>query len=195
MGRSDWNEQPLLSHLRREVAERLGEPDGVLIVDGSATPKKGTESVGVARQWCGRLGKVENCQVGVHLAYAGKGSCTLVDMRLYLPKEWAEDPGRLAKAHVPAEVKFKKAWELADEMLRLDREALPYSWVLGDDEFGRPARFRDRLAARGERYLLEVPSNIVVRKVRGDGAGRPPTWHKVTDFVKRLPVRRPIRII
>jgi SRSO17 transposase len=85
VGVSPWDHQPLLGQLQGEVAAELGDLQGVLVVDGSATPKKGTESVGVARQWCGRLGKVENCRLGIYRAYAGKGSCALVDERLYLP--------------------------------------------------------------------------------------------------------------
>ena len=187
VGVSQWDERPLLEHLRRDVAREIGDAHGVFIIDGSANPKKGTESVGVARQWCGRLGKVESCQIGVYLAYAGQGSRTLVDRRLYLPQAWTEDPARCAKVHVPEKVRFKKAWELADEMLRQHREVLPHRWITGDDEFGRPTQFRDRLAKRAERYVLEVPSQIMVRKRRGL-FGRPAKWQRVTDFIRRLPV-------
>ncbi len=187
VGVSDWGHRPLIGRVQKEVAEELGDPDGALVVDGSGFPKKGTESVGVKRQWCGRLGKVENCQVGIFLAYAGKGSCALVDERLSLPREWAEDPARRKKCHVPLNVKFKKSWELADEMLRQDGPRLPHRWIVGDSEYGRSTAFRDRLAKRGERYMLEVPSNIAVRKVTGK-AGRRPTWHNVADFVKKRPI-------
>lgn len=186
VGVSQWREEPLLARLREEVASELGEADGVLIIDGSAVPKKGTESVGVARQWCGRLGKVENCQIGVYLAYAGRGSGVLVDRRLHLPREWAKDRKRRANVYVPDTVKFKKAWEQADEMLRESGGRLPHGWVVGDDEYGRCTQFRDGLSDRGERYMLEVPSNTAVRKVRG-GVGRPPTWHKAVQFARRRP--------
>src|SRR5262249_47518112 len=79
---------PLLSVVREQVGADLGQPDGVLVFDPSAFPKKGTQSVGVARQWCGRLGKVENCQVGVYMAYVSRDGHALVNERLYLPKEW-----------------------------------------------------------------------------------------------------------
>lgn len=103
VGVSPWSHFPLLGQLQREVSEELGDPEGVLVADGTATPKKGTESVGVARQWCGRLGKVENCQVGIYLAYAGKGSSTLVDERLYLPRAWAKTRrgGRRRRSRTP----------------------------------------------------------------------------------------------
>lgn len=187
VGGSPWDHLPLLGQLQREVSGELGDPEGVLVVDGSAMPKKGTESVGVARQWCGRLGKVENCQLGVYLAYAGKGSCTIVDERLYLPRAWAMDAVRRAKAKIPATVTFQKPWVLADEMLRQVGTRLPHKWTVGDAEYGRSKLFRDRMAKRGERYMLEVPANTAVRKVAGK-AGRRPEWHKVSDFVKRRPI-------
>ncbi len=187
VGVSPWDHHPLLGRLQGEVAEELGDPEGVLVVDGSATPKKGTESVGVARQWCGRLGKVENCQVGIYLAYAGKGSCALVDERLYLPRAWAKDPERRAKAKIPATVTFQKPWVLADEMLRKVGPRLRHKWIAADSEYGRSSLFRDRLAKRAERYMLEVPSNISVRKVAGK-SGRRPEWHRLSDFVKRRPI-------
>jgi len=184
VGVSVWDRLPLLERLHEEVGQELGDPEGVLVLDGSATPKKGTESVGVARQWCGRLGKVENCQIGIYLAYAGRGSCTIVDERLYLPRAWAQDPVRRAKAKVPDGVTFQKPWVLGDEMLRRLGSRLPHRWIVADTEYGRSSLFRDRLAKRGERYMLEVPSNILVRKVGGK-AGRRPGWHRVLEFLKR----------
>lgn len=189
VGVSPWDHGPLLGRLQQEVGEEIGDPHGSLIVDGSAMPKKGSESVGVARQWCGRLGKVENCQLGVFVAYAGKDSSTLVDERLYLPRAWALDEARRRKAKVPASVAFKKPWELADEMLRHVGPRLPHRWVVGDAEFGRSTAFRDRLAKRGERYVLEVPSTMVVRKVARPKVGRPPTWHRVSYFLRRRDIR------
>ena len=189
IGVSRWDDKPLLARLRAEVASDMGDPEGVLVVDGSGVPKSGTESVGVARQWCGRLGKVENCQVGVYVAYAGQGACTLIDRRLYLPRPWAADSARRTKGHVPEDVAFKTGWQLALAMVRACRKTMPVKWVVGDDEFGRPTRFRDGVAAMGLRYLMEVPSNVVVRKVRRRGAGRPPTWHRLPACVQRIPVR------
>ncbi|HEY3546754.1 MAG TPA: transposase [Propionicimonas sp.] len=130
VGASTWSESPILALLRTQVATELGEADGVIVLDGSAVAKKGRDSVGVVRQWCGRLGKVENCQVGIYLAYAGKGSGVLVDRRLYLPREWAADKARRKKTHVPPEVRFKKAWELGDELLVANAGHLPHSWIV-----------------------------------------------------------------
>jgi len=89
LGQSAWDPGPALTELTRQVAAELGEADGVLVFDPSAFAKKGTASVGVQRQWCGRLGKLENCQVGIYLGYVSRRDHALVDVRLYLPQEWA----------------------------------------------------------------------------------------------------------
>src|SRR3972149_9799864 len=132
------------------VGAGLGQPDGVLVLDPSAFPKKGTESVGVQRQWCGRLGKVDNCQVGVYLAYVSREEHALVDTRLYLPKKWARSKRRRAKCGVPREIKFRTRHELALEMLDQHAARLPHAWVAGDDEMGKVPEFRGELQARGE---------------------------------------------
>ena len=90
-----WDHQPLLATLASQVGQELGEADGVIVFDPSAFPKKGTKSVGVAKQWCGRLGKVENCQVGVYLGYVTRKEHAIANVRLYLPEEWTKD-GRVA---------------------------------------------------------------------------------------------------
>src|SRR5215831_3570554 len=159
VGEVDWDHGPLIDELNRQVARAIGRPDAVLVFDPSAFPKKGTASVGVQRQWCGRLGKVDNCQVGVFLGYVGDDEHALVDFRLYLPREWAKDRGRRKKAGFPEGVAYRTRHELALEMLRRRGGTLPHAWVAGDDEMGRPAWFRKRLALDGECYLLAVPSN------------------------------------
>lgn len=163
VGSVPWDHGPLLATLARQVGEDLGEPDAVIVFDPSAFAKKGTKSVGVARQWCGRLGKVENCQVGVYMAYVSRKEHALVNTRLYLPKEWTKDKTRRTEAGVPKEVKLRTRHRLALEMLDESGPSLPHSWVAGDDEMGRPSGFRRELRGRGERYLLAVPSNTLVR--------------------------------
>ncbi len=163
VGAVPWDHQPLLATLARQVGEDLGELDGVLVFDPSAFAKKGTKSVGVARQWCGRLGKVENCQVGVFMAYASRKEHAIVNTRLYLPKEWTKDESRRNEAGVPKTARLRTRHQLALEMLDECGKALPHSWVAGDDEMGRPSGFRGKLRDRGERYLLGVPSNTLVR--------------------------------
>jgi SRSO17 transposase len=172
IGQAPWDYRPLLDELARQVGQELGEPDGVLVFDPSAFPKKGSESVGVQRQWCGRLGKVENCQVGVYLAYVARRDHALVDVRLYLPKEWASQRQRRKKVGVPREVRFRTRHELALEMLDQRSSLLPHTWVAGDDEFGRCGWFREQLRGRHERYLLAVPANTLVR----DLAAAPPPY-------------------
>jgi SRSO17 transposase len=149
--------------LARQVGEELGEADGVIVFDPSAFLKKGTKSVGVARQWCGRYGKVDNCQVGVFMAYVSRKEHALVNTRLFLPEEWATDKARREEAGVPEDVRHRTRHRLALEMLQECGESLPHSWVAGDDEMGRPSGFRGKLRLRGERYLLAVPSNTLVR--------------------------------
>ena len=163
IGEVDWDHGPLIEELSRQVARTIGRPDAVLVFDPSAFPKKGTASVGVQRQWCGRLGKVDNSQVGVFLGYVGDEEHALVDFRLYLPREWARDRKRRKKAGVPKGLTYRTRHELALEMLRRRGGTLPHGWVAGDDEMGRPAWFRRRLAEDRERYLLAVPSNTTIR--------------------------------
>jgi SRSO17 transposase len=157
-------------------------------LDGSGFPKKGEHSVGVQRQWCGRLGKEENCQVAEFLAYASHKGQTLVDCRLYLPKSWATDRARRRQAHVPKEVQFKPGWELSYEMLHQRSSALPHSWVVGDDTYGHPVAFRERLATDGERYLLEVQWKTQV-KLDSDGP-----WRSAASVADSFPAKRWTRV-
>jgi len=166
IGQAEWNHRPQVMELRRQIAAELGEADGVLVFDPSAFPKKGTESVGVQRQWCGRLGKIENCQVGIYLGYVSRRDHALVDFRLFLPKDWAKRRRRCAKAGVPKEVRFQTRHELALEMLDEQGAVLPHTWIAGDDELGRSSWFREQLRRRNERYLLAVPSNTLVRDLK-----------------------------
>ena len=163
IGHVPWDHQPLLMTLAQQVGTDLGEPDGVIVFDPSSFPKKGAKSVGVARQWCGRLGKVDNCQVGVYMAYVSRKEQAIVDARLYLPKEWTRSRARRLEAGVPKEIRFQTRHELALQMLDEQGSLLPHSWVAGDDEMGRPTSFRLALRGREQRYLLAVPSNTLIR--------------------------------
>jgi hypothetical protein len=194
IGQADWDHRPLLTELTRQVGADLGEADGVLVFDPSAFPKKGTESVGVQRQWCGRLGKIDNCQVGVYLGYVSRCEHALVDVRLYLPKEWARDRKRRQKAGVPREVRFHTRHELALHMLDERGGLLPHAWVSGDDEMGRCSWFRQQLRSRGESYLLAVPSNTLVRDLvapdppySGQGRRRRVPFTRVDHWCAALP--------
>ena len=194
VGWDAWDDEPLRAAWRNQVKLHLGQGDGVLVVDPSGFAKSGRESVGVARQWCGRLGQVDNCQVALYLGYVSSKGHTLVDQRLVLPKEWTKDTARLDKAGVPkASRAYRTRHQLALEMLTTHGGGLPPSWIAGDDEMGRPYWFRRRLAALGERYLWAVPSNTALRDLATappeySGRGRPGKrpWHSVETWSQAL---------
>jgi SRSO17 transposase len=202
IGQKPWEWQPLVGELARQIGTTLGDANGVLVIDPSGVLKQGKASVGVARQWCGRAGKVDNCQVGVYLGYVTRTEHALVDTRLYLPKEWTKDKKRCKRARIPKEVRFRTRHELALEMLREHRAVLPHAWVTGDDEMGRSSGFREELRGMNERYLLAVPSNTLVRDLDAappsyGGAGQSPkvpfqradAWVKKAKNWTRIEVR------
>jgi SRSO17 transposase len=187
VGAGKWDDESVMDELRLHVREELADPNGVVVIDPSAFPKKGTESCGVARQWCGRLGKVDNCQVGVFLAYASQSGYAPLDRQLYLPEEWASDEARREKCHVPADVKFREKWQIALDLLDRSLPGLPHGWIVGDDEFGRPAEFRAALRRREERYVLDVPCNTTVRDLE---RRRPRRRHAGRGRKREVPFRR-----
>ena len=133
LGRSVWSADDLCSRVRRYALETLGDPDGVLVVDETGFLKKGSHSIGVGRQYSGTAGRIENCQIGVFASYASRWGHALIDRKLYLPKDWAAEPGRRAKAHVPEEVGFATKPAMACEMVaRLLDEGIPCAFVLAD---------------------------------------------------------------
>src|SRR5713101_1469149 len=172
IGQAPWNHRPMVTELARQIGTELGEANGVLVFDPSGFAKKGTESVGVQRQWCGRAGKIDNCQVGVYLGYVSGLEQTLVNFRWYLPAEWARHKKRRKKCGVPKEVRFRTRHELALDMLQEQGSLLPHAWIAGDDEMGRCTWFRRALRDLKEPYLLAVPSNTLIR----DCAAEPPSY-------------------
>ena len=197
VGAGAWDDEEVLAELRRHVAEALADPEAVLVLDPSGFPKKGTESCGVARQWCGRLGKVENCQVGIFLAYVTAAGYAPLDRRLYLPREWAEDAQRRQAAHVPQEVAFQESWRIGLDLLDRTAAGLPFGWVAGDDEFGRAAAFRAELRRRRWRYVLDVPCNTSIRDLSEPPAPgrRVPPWRRVDEWAKAQPASRWRRLV
>jgi SRSO17 transposase len=180
VGAGGWDDEAVMAELRRHVAETFADPDAVFVLDPSAFVKSGSDSCGVARQWCGRLGKVENCQVGVFLAYVAATGQTLVDRQLYLPREWADDAQRRQQTHVPKAVQFQESWRMGLELLDRAAADLPFGWVAGDDELGRASAFRAGLRGRGLRYVLDVPCNTLIRDLEEtpiSGRRRPP-WRR-----------------
>lgn len=163
IGSAQWNHQPLFTELARQVGREVGTSDGVIVFDPSAFAKKGKHSVGVGRQWSGRLGKIDNCQVAVYMGYVSRSDHVLVNTRLYLPEEWTRDRKRMKAAGVPKGVRFQTRHAQALDMLDEQGHLLPHAWIAGDDEMGRTTAFRRDLNERNEQYLLAVPSNTAIR--------------------------------
>jgi SRSO17 transposase len=193
IGTVPWDHRPLVTVLVGQVAERLGEPDGIIAFDPSSFPKRGTHSVGVKRQWCGHRGKLDNCQVGVFMGYVSRHDHALLDFRLSVPEDWARDEQRRQACHVPLEVRYQTRQDQCLEMLDAWGEQVPHGWVTGDDELGRHMRFRHELRERGERYVLGVPCNTTMRDLEAPlpayaGRGRPPKapWQSVTQWRQGL---------
>ena len=160
LGQSDWADEPLRQELNGWVNQDIGSEQGTLIVDESAFPKCGDKSVGVARQYCGATGKIDNCQVGVYLAYASAEGHTLLDERMYLPEEWATDTERRQEAGVPEGVVFRTKPELALELIRTVGPQVRHGWVTFDEGYGKDPGFLSGLEELGERYIGEVPKSF-----------------------------------
>jgi SRSO17 transposase len=177
LGQSAWADEPPRAELVRWADQELGSEVGTLIVDESGIPKCGDKSVGVARQYCGATGKIDNCQVAVYLAYAGPRGHTLLDERLYLPEdEWANDAARRKEAGVPEDVVFRTKPELALELIRHVGPKIRHGWVTFDEGYGKDPDFLSGLEELGERYIGEVPKScrgwLRRPEVQGPGAGQ-----------------------
>lgn len=187
---SPWDAQAVQREIQAAFAEQLvpsaagGSVGTVGIIDESAFPKKGTESVGVSRQHCGRLGKVDNCQVGVFLVGTTPAGSALLDHELYLPAGWIRDQPRRKKTRVPKPLKFRTKPEIASELLQRTRDAgcVQFDWITADEAYGSNGDFLDALEASGQRYLVEVPVSTTVWTLDPagivppyDGFGRPPS--------------------
>jgi SRSO17 transposase len=154
---ADWDPDLVRDDLRAYVVEHLGDPAGVLVVDETGFCKKGMTSVGVQRQYSGTAGKVENCQLGVFLAYASATGRAFIDRELYLPRSWIEDPARCRAARVPDQVGFRTKPQLAQAMLERALDAgVPASWVTADEVYGGDPALRRFMEERGISYVLAV---------------------------------------
>ena len=185
LSKSAWSERAVLDHLAQEASQRLGnDEDTSLTIDESGFPKKGRHSVGVARQWCGQIGKVDNCQVGVFAALSRGSDVTLTDERLFLPKDWTDDEARCEAAGIPkAHRRFQRKADLALTMIRHARQqGIGFAWVGFDGFYGSDPAFLRALDADGEifvgdvhkdqRIYLEDPQPVVPPPVTT--RGRPP---------------------
>jgi len=184
-----WDDRAVTQSLQRYLAPRLSHPDAVWAVDDSGFPKQGKQSVGVARQYCGALGKIASCQVGVFLAYVSPLGRALVDKGLFLPPEWASDPPRCAAVGVPEPQRsYRSKTEIALALLQRAQAwgHLAAEWVTGDDAYGQAPEFRDALTAGDCRYVLEVPGHLTVWPLE-------PTWEQPPySGFGRPPVARPV---
>jgi SRSO17 transposase len=168
LGRSRWDAEALRDEVGAYAMEALADADGVLVIDETGFLKKGEHSVGVARQYSGTAGRIENCQVGVFLSYASRWGHALIDRRLYLPRDWAEDDARRMRTAVPKETTFATKPEITRELIATALDAgLRCAFVLGDAVYGSDRRLRRMLQARQQPYVLAVRSNEPMR-VGGD---------------------------
>jgi len=163
-----WDADGVRDDLRAYVVEHLGEVDGVLVVDESGFLKKGTKSAGVQRQYSGTAGRIENCQLGVFLAYATTKGRTLIDRELYLPKSWIADRERCREAGVAEDAGFATKTVLARQMLtRALQAGVPAGWVTADEAYGQDYKFRTWLEQQRISYVLAVPCNQTIPAVAG----------------------------
>lgn len=166
IGHGSWDTAPFIEHLQGRVATWLGEPDGVAIIDGSGFPKEGEQSVGVAWQYCGHLGKLANCQQGVFLVYASRRGYAFLDERLYLPEAWfGEDyQERWHGCGIPERIVFRTEPQLGLDMISglIERAVVPFRWVTIDESYGKSPGFLEAIEALGKWYLAEVPSDTRV---------------------------------
>ena len=163
LGRAVWSADEVRDDLREYVVKHLGDEAGVLVIDETGFLKKGTKSAGVRRQYSGTAGRVENCQIGVFLAYATHQGRTFLDRELYLPREWAEDKERMEGAGVPEKVEFATKLVLARRMIERARQGgVPFRWVTGDAVYGSDSHLRGWLEGRKISYVLAVTSQYRV---------------------------------
>lgn len=163
VARSCWDADEVRDDLRNYVVKHLGSKDGVLIIDETGFLKKGTKSVGVKRQYSGTAGRIENCQIGVFLAYRSSAGHALIDRSLYLPKEWADDVAGRDEAKVPEEITFATKPELAVQMLKRTLDAgVPARWVTADEVYGSDSKFRRFCREQQLGYVVTIKSNTIL---------------------------------
>jgi SRSO17 transposase len=164
LNRASWDAGGVRDDVRGYVIRHLGDAGGVLVVDETGFVKKGARSAGVQRQYSGTAGRVENCQLGVFVAYASPKGRALIDRELYLPRSWTDDRDRCRQAGVPDDVQFASKPELARLMLGRALDAgVPAAWVTADEAYGKDGKFRDFLEQRRIGYVVAVAANQAVR--------------------------------
>jgi SRSO17 transposase len=211
IAQSPWSDDEVLEELQGHVVEVLGNPDAALNVDETGFPKKGTKSVGVKRQYAGCLGRTDNCQVGVCVNYQAASGHTLIDRRLFLPEEWAQDRPRREEAGVPASVVFRTKPELALEMVQQAvGRRVPFRWVTADSVYGDSPSFVQGIRGLGKWYVVDTSADARVwltkptvipagtKGARGRATTQPRVATKperVDEVVARLPAKAWQRIV
>ena len=174
-----WDHGRLRDRTARRVVERHAHPEAIGVLDETSAPKKGEHTPGVKRQWCGTLGKKENCVVTVHLAFAAPDFHCLLDGDLFLPEDWSADRERCRTAGIPDEVEHRPKWRIGLELLdRANTNGVKFRWLTFDEGYGRASEFLRELAQRGQAFVGEVPKSLVgwlspSRPPPAGGGGRP----------------------
>lgn len=192
VGQSQWESEPVIAIHQGLIAESLGETDGVMLIDESSNVKQGSESVGVAAQYCGSVGKIANGQVGVYLGYASRKGYSLVDAQLFIPEVWFEEEHAEQReaCGVPEELLYKTKPEIGLELLEraVKRGHLPFSCLAADALYGDSPAFRDGVAALGKYYFTAIKENTLIWPSAPEvhvpawkGHGRPPTRLRLSD--------------
>jgi SRSO17 transposase len=208
VGQSRWAEEPVLAVHQSLVAETLGEADGVALIDESSVVKQGHESVGVAAQYCGSVGKIANGQVGVYLGYASRKGYSLIEGQLFMPDEWFEEEHAEQRVvcAVPEDLVYQTKPEIGLDLLNkaVKRGTLPFQWVAADALYGDSPAFRDGIDALGKWYCTEIKNTTPIWRTqpkvhipKWKGRGRRPTRlrlsaankhpHQVQQLVRNIP--------
>lgn len=200
VGQSPWAEEPVIAIHQQQVGGTLGEADGVALIDESSVVKQGSESVGVAAQYCGSVGKIPNGQVGVYLGYASRKGYSLLEGRLFMPDEWFEETHveRRSACGVPEDLTYQTKPGIGLELVQkaLKRGSLPFQWVAADELYGDSPAFRDGIDDLGKWYFTEIKSTTPIWRIRPKvhvpkwkGRGRRPTRLRL-----RNPNARPLQV-
>ena len=205
VGQSQWDTEPVIAIHQGLIGESLGEEDGVVLIDESSAVKQGTESVGVAAQYCGSVGKIANGQVGVYLGYASRTGYSLIEGQLFMPEKWFEEEHAEQRegCGVPEDLVFKTKPEIGLELLKnvIKRGQLTFFWVAADALYGDSPAFRDGVAATGKHYFTAIQDNTLIwstpPKVHvppWSGRGRHPFRLRVSDTRKHpIPVKQLVK--
>lgn len=171
-----WNEDRARATVARVVRRDHGGPDAIAIIDETSDVKKGEKTPGVQRQWCGKVGKTENCVTAVHLAYAQGDFHALLDGELFLPEAWSADRDRCRAAGIPDDMIHRPKWRIALELLdRARANGIEFPWLTADEGYGGKPEFLEEVHARGLKYVVEVPRTGMVF----------PRWPKVATRLSR----------